>query len=169
MVDFIIDLSMNWDFEFDFSNIIDIVSLLVNTILAIYIVNNVQKNQNNERVIKDHFINEVKLVKDQYAVFYKDVIYGRLTAKQMLEWFKLMNIKILEISKMLNEQYKIADNIFNPYIIDLPQLITDDACYISQFRSNSFTIDVQLKRKIFDFHSRNLQIFNKCILLINNN
>ena len=168
MIRFIIDLGMDWNFEFDFSNIIDIVSIAVNGFLAIFIVKNVQKSQDNERVIKDHFINEVKAIKDQYALFYNNVIYGRLTSKEMLEWFKLMNIKVLDVSNMLNAHYKIKNDIFNPFIVNLPDLITNDNCFISQFNSLNFTIDMQLKRKIFDFHSRNLKIFNECIIMINN-
>ncbi|MGO4708644.1 hypothetical protein AB4Y90_05890 [Chryseobacterium sp. 2TAF14] len=168
MVRFIIDLSMDWNFEFDFSNIIDIVSMAVNAFLAVFIVKNIQKSQDNERVIKDHFINEVKAIKDQYAIFYNNVIYGRITAQGMLEWFKLMNIKVSDVSNMLEANYKIKNDIFNPFIINLPDLITNDNCYISQFRSSTFTIDVPLKRKIFDFHSRNLKIFNECIIMINN-
>lgn len=74
------------------SDIIAIIGVIINAFLAIWIVKTLQNNLANKRYLKDHLIQEVKDLRSEYKKFLNELYQGKLRPKQILPWFKLMNI-----------------------------------------------------------------------------
>ena len=51
-----VNIFFNFNFDISFSELIDILSIVVNSFLAIWIVKTIQNKINNKIVLKDHFI-----------------------------------------------------------------------------------------------------------------
>lgn len=59
------------------SDIIAIVDIVINAILAIIIIVIIQKKMTTKRVLKDYFINEIKTIQEEYSFFIQDIIAGK--------------------------------------------------------------------------------------------
>ena len=58
------------------SDIIAIVDIVINAILAIIIILIIQKKMTTKRVLKDYFINDIKTIQEEYSFFIQDIIAG---------------------------------------------------------------------------------------------
>lgn len=120
----------------DVSDWISIIGLIVNSFLAIWIVRSVQNSINNKRILKDHFINEVKSISEEYRIFINDLQLGKIYPKSVLPWFKMMNIKITDLLNVFAERYKIDKNYLAPYRDELNELITESDDYANNYKTN---------------------------------
>lgn len=161
MVDFIIlDLS--------FSDYLDIFSLIINSFLAIWIVYIIQNNLNNKRILKDHFINEIKELRKEYKNFLNSLYLGKLKPKEVIPWFKLMNIKSKNLLFLLNKKYKVDKNALHPYQIHLRKIVTEFSEFDENFKTNrEFKLSEESKNELIIFQQDYNGIFNSLIMDIN--
>lgn len=154
----------------DVSDVISILSIVVNAFIAIWVVSEIQKNTSNRRILKDHFINEVKDIKDLYKDKFNQIMTNKSKPKDLLIWFKVMYIKIDDLLKCLNELYDVDLAYLEPYQRDLRYIVTENSDFIDAFSSNSeIQVSTVFMRDLMDFHQKNHKIFNKLIIQINNN
>ncbi len=161
------DLNFGLYTEFDFSNLIDLITLIVNVFLTIWIVKTVQENQNNKRTLKDLFINDVKEIKNNFSNFYNNLIRGNYSAREIIEWLKIINIKLNETNKFLNEKYGIENDYLTRYARELRELITNHSEFERQFRDQKVIPNQDFKNSILNFYQQNSKIFTNTIVLIN--
>jgi len=150
------------------SDWIDIISLAINSALAVWIVITIQNNLNNRRVLKDHFINEVKNCRGEYKDFLSRLSSHHVKPKSIAPWFKLMNIKVTDLMSLLHQKYKVDKNCLEAYQVELRMLVTEFDEFVSSYKTNS---EIKLKEeslsKIIKFQQNNNGIFNKIIIKIN--
>ena len=73
-----------FNYSLDFSDYIEITGIIVNFFLAIWIVKTIQNKLTNKRVLKDHFISEIKELRVEYNAYIKDCYDGKLIPKETL-------------------------------------------------------------------------------------
>lgn len=153
----------------DISNCIEIIGIIVNAILAFWVVNELQKKIDNQRTLKNHFISEVKEIQKDYQKYLSKLYNGKMTPKKTLAWFKLMNIKINNLIELIHSIYGIDDKILHPYQVKLRELITENDDYINKFKEdNTISLSDKSKNSIMNFHDKNRIIFSRLIVTINN-
>lgn len=140
----------------------------VNAGLAIWIVRAIQDNLNNRRVLKDHFICEVKDLRNSYKEYLNNLHGGKTLPQSITPWFKLMNIKVNDLMVILNKKYRIQIDNLLPYQTTLPELITDSEEFIRQFMGDKpVKFSEETKKALIRFQQEHNQRFNDLIILIN--
>ncbi|TND09852.1 MAG: hypothetical protein FD123_780 [Bacteroidetes bacterium] len=163
-----IECCMNWFWRLEPSDWIEIFGILINAGLAIWIVITIQNRLTNKRVLKDYFISEVKDLRNEYKICLSNLYTGKTYPKSVTPWFKLMNIKVNDLMKILQEQYKIDKDILKPYQNDLRELITEDENFIKQFKNDKpIEFNDSSKNSFMKFQQQNNSLFNKLIISIN--
>ena len=147
---------------------ISLLGILVNLFLAIWVIRTIQTRLNNKRILKDHFINEMKDIRIEYKNLFTN-LYGNQTYPKLLTpWFKLMNIKVNDLLEIMHDKYQIDKSILLPYQLTLQELITNNVDFITQFRLNKaikFSEDSHIQ--FIKFQQDNNHLFNDIIIKIN--
>ena len=137
--------------------------------LAFYIIENVQEKAGNKRIQKDHYLEEIKEIKQDYKLFVNNLTSDSLKANEVMIWFKSFNIKSNDLLEELNDLYSIKINILKPIQIDLRELIDELPDYIENFsKKTNWVLSPDSKNKIFEFQKNKIRIFNEIMLSINN-
>lgn len=151
------------------SDWIDICGILVNAILGLWIVLTIQNKLTNKRVLKDHFIGEIKDISLEYKDCLERLYSNSLLPSDVIPWFKLMNIKINDLMIFLDNTYKIELDLLQPYQTTLRDLITNNVDYINNYQSNNpIVLSSASKLDFIKFQQDNNKIFNDLIIKINN-
>lgn len=152
------------------SDIIAIIGVIVNSILAIWIVKTLQNNLTNKRYLKDHLIQEIKGLRNEYKIFLNELYHGRLKPKQILPWFKLMNIKIQDVMKIVNEKYGLEKDILKNYQVELRNIVTEQEEFTDNFKNNEcISLKESSFKELLKFQQENNSKFNELIIEINDN
>lgn len=164
---FIEAASSGADWSFTLSDLLNILGIAANVILAIIIINYLQKKIDNKRVMKDHFIQEVKELKLEYITLINNVYSGKyVSAVETLPELKLLSIKINNLNDYLTEIYSIKDEPFMPYQIELNKIITEN--YIELPGITKIGKEAQVRRELLVFEQKYIGKFTDVIILINN-
>ncbi len=161
-------VNFNFVFEFQFVDIINIIGIVVNGFLAVWIVNTIQNNLNNQRVLKDHFIKEINDFKCEYNNFFKKVHMNDVRPQEIIRWFKEMNIKVYDLMNLINNQYGISKDKLRPYQIDLREITTNLSEFNSSFQRNDLISFSHKSILTYEkFRRENNYIFNEIIVELN--
>jgi hypothetical protein len=150
------------------TNWIAILGIFVNSALAIWIVRTIQSRLTNKRVLKDHFINEVKEIRNEYKCCLNNLYSNKTLPKTLIPWFKLMNIKVADLLTLINAKYKIDKDRLSPYQRELQELITNNEDFITQFNTDKPVVFTENSRSlIIKFQQEHNHLFNDIIIKIN--
>lgn len=150
------------------SDYIEIASIVINVIFGVWVIITIQKNLNNRRILKDHFIAEIKDIRNEYRDFLVSLSSNRIKPKQVAPWFKLMNIKVTNLVGILNNKYNLDNKVLYPYQVELRETVTEFEEYINNFKTNTeIKLNDESMGKIINFQQTNNGIFNKIIIHIN--
>jgi len=153
--------------NFQVSDFVDILSLLVNAFLGIWIVKILTNKLTNKRTLKDHFITEVKELRQEYKTYLNLLYSNKVHPQLVLPWFKLMNIKVDGLLEYLNEIYHVDVKILKPYQIQLRDLITDSKSFNEQFNNQTIEFSEDFKIELIKFQQENAYLFTDLIIQIN--
>ena len=157
-----------FNYSLYFSDFIEIIGIVVNFFLAIWIVRTIQNKLTNKRVLKDHFMCEIKELRIEYNLFIKDCYDGKLIPRDTLRWFKLRNIKNNHLMNDINELYNVNSIDLNSFQNDLRDLITNSNEYSANYRANTDVIfKYSTKRDLDLIQARYYGLFNKLIRFVN--
>ena len=131
------------------SDIIAIVDIVINAILAIIIIVIIQKKMTTKRVLKDYFINEIKTIQEEYSFFIQDIIAGKQNAKSLLPWFKIMNMRISRLEKTFQKELKIKPSIHS-LSTELQISITETDEFNDSFKEDKLSPSESLKALIYE-------------------
>jgi len=151
-----------------YSDWINILGVIVNAFLAIYIVKKIQEKSTNKRYLKDYTINEVIKIRNDYRAFFDNLYLNQMESFDIMSWFKLMNIRINDLTEIINNYYYIENNIFDPYTIRLRYLFDNNDNYIRAFSNKEkIVLDENSGNTFIHFQQENINLFNKIIIHIN--
>ena len=152
----------------DASNWISIAGIFINACLAGWIVLTIQSKLANRRVLKDHLIEELKEIRMEFRNCLNNIYSNKTPPKNVLPWFKLINIKIEDLTAIINMKYKINKDILRPYQNELRDLITESEDFEKQYEgSGLYAPSVSTKTALMKFQQRNSHLFNDVIIKIN--
>lgn len=152
----------------DFSDFIEIAGIVVNFFLAIWIVKTIQNKLTNKRVLKDHFICEIKELRVEYSEYIKKCYAGNLVPQDTLRWFKIVNIKATHLMNDVEELYKINCPELTLFHNDLRDAITNSNEYSQNFRANNpVSFNARTKRTIDLIQLAHYGLFNKLVRHVN--
>lgn len=149
------------------SDWINIVSIIVNIGLTLFIVRSVQNKQNNTRVLKDFMISEVKEIKANYKELFKKIQHDKIQPSLIIPWFKSSNGNVNDTMRILNDKFGIEKNKLKPFQFELNKLITDNDDYTSQFNTNYVTFSQKSKDIFSAFENKYNKLFTELIISIN--
>lgn len=141
--------------------------VLVNAGLAYWIVRTIQNKLTNKRVLKDHFINEIKEIRNDYKTCLDNLYSNNTHPHRVIPWFKLMNIKVEDLMTIVSTKYKIDKSKLKPYQIELLDLITNNHDFMAQYNSDKVTFSENSRSQLIKFQQSNNQLFNEIIIAIN--
>jgi len=154
--------------SFQPSDWIDLIGILVNSLLAIWIVRTIQSKLTNKRVLKDHFINEIKEIRNDYKTCLNNLYTSQSVAKRVIPWFKLMYIKVDDLMKLINQKYAIDKKMLSPYQNELRELITENEDFIKQYETGKpITFSEDSKSQFIKFQQSYNHLFNDIIIRVN--
>lgn len=139
----------------------------MNILIAVGIAYVLQNKFTNKRTLKDHFISEVKEIRSEYRTFLTDLYSNTSSPRELLSWFKLMNIKVGDLISIVNQKYEIPENFFNSYQIELRELVTNSEDFERCFRSNRLNLSESTRRDLTRFQQEHQRLFNDLIIKIN--
>jgi hypothetical protein len=151
----------------DISNWIDIIGIGINAVLGIVIVLIVSSRVSNKRALKDYFINEIKDVRDCYRKFLNELLGGRCDFNITNNWFQVMNMRLTDLERVLNESYsnlKLPTKELNQ---ELRDLLTSSDDFNNSFNKPSISINQLLKQAIYKKHSEISTSLIKTVVKIN--
>lgn len=146
---------------------IAILGVIINAGLAIWIVRTIQNKLTNRRILKDHFINEIKEIRNEYKSWLNSLYSNNTHPLRVIPWFKLMNIKVDNLMSIANAKYGINKSILRPYQIELPDLITNNPDFVSHFKKDKIVFSEQSRSQLIMFQQTYNQLFNEIIISIN--
>ena len=148
------------------SDVIAIISLLITSILGIWIGSTVQKNLTNNRALKEYYIGEVKLINDDYSSFLNCLFKSAITSKDIQEWFKVMNIKIETIQSSIVSELDILPEVLANHIT-MKQYVTNSNEFNSCYQHKSLILTTSTRDRILEIHRDLKNSFVKIIIDIN--
>lgn len=150
------------------SDWIALFSIVINSLLAIWIVKAVQIKLTNKRVLKDHLISEIKDIRIDYRNMFEQLSNNKLRPKTIVPWFKLMNIKTKDLLSIAKDKYNIRQDTLEPYQIELRETITELEEFVGSYKKNSKICLSQTSHGIITkFQQQNNHVFNKLIIAVN--
>lgn len=141
---------------------------LVNAAFGFWIVRTIQGKMTDKRVLKDHFIVEIKELRSEYKSFLIHLYSNNIHPKKVIPWFKLMNIKIDDLMELISPRYKIDKNVLLPYQTSLRDLVTENEDFMQQFKVDKNVVFTEGSRASFiKFQQEHNKLFNSVITKIN--
>lgn len=141
--------------------------VIVNAGLAYWIVRTIQNKLTNKRVLKDHFINEIKEIRNEYKTCLNNLYSNCTHPHRVIPWFKLMNIKVDDLMIIIQKKYFINRDILKPYQIELQELITNNEDFMAQYNAEKVVFSQNSRTQLIKFQQLHNQVFNEIIIIIN--
>lgn len=154
--------------EANWEVIVNFFGILVNGFLAWWIVSSIQKKQNNVRIIKDHFINEIKDLRSDCKKFLQKVYSGDCTQNEIITTTRLIGIKSSDLLTIFNRRLLINHAYLHSYHIELNRILTDDTGFlVANGDGLKVRLSAQGKLQLLQFQSQHNSRFNDLILEVN--
>ena len=146
-------------------NIVDFSSLIITSIIGLYIAISVQKNITSEKSEKDLLINEITQIKAEFKVIYSGVLNENLNFSDTVFNFKLCSSNLSNLDDLftickIEDKSKINDILRT--LTEIKILVTG-----SSIVDNKFQINDENKSLFFSFYRKITEQFFELIVEIN--
>jgi hypothetical protein len=159
--------SINFFSSLEAADSIALLGVVVNAGLAYWIVRTIQNKLTNKRVLKDHFINEIKEIRNDYKTCLNDLYSNNTHPHRVIPWFKLMNIKVDDLMTIIRKKYCIDKDKLKPFQLELQELITNNEDFMAQYNREKIVFSQTSRTKLIKFQQSHNQLFNEIIIAIN--
>lgn len=150
----------------DHSDLIGILEICVNIFLAIGVIIYFQKKNENQRHLKNYFIETVKDIQSDYYIFINDVLDGKLSSRDIINWFSKASQNLSELEKFIKEELNISDQTLGIQSRLLMQKITNSADFNDQFSNSNYLPEKTTKNDITLFHKTfRLKVLKKIVAI----
>ena len=145
------------------------IGIVVSALVAIWIVDTLQKKLDRNLQLKDHFSKEVLAVREQYRNLVRDLTGSSQRPKQIVNNFKMTSIYANDLLRLLNTQYKTPTDILQPFQTELLSIATDCEEYNKAYRYNKkFQYRKVTIETIREFEKKHDKLFNDILMTIYN-
>ena len=137
--------------------------------ITLYIASTISRKLDSERTLKNHFIDEVKEVREHEDAIFQYIITNRIKPQQLKSMLGNLNTNVGDLMNLLKSQYGIEDSYLNAFQWKYSQLITDDEDFTSSYKDDlEFNFKPQLLKDFSSYRADKLRLFNDLIVVINN-
>ena len=145
------------------------IGIVVSAMVAIWIVDILQRRHENRHQLKDHLSKEVLGVREQYRKLIRDLIGTEQRPKQIVNDFKITSIYANDLLKLLNNQFGTPTNILLPFQTELLSIATDCEEYNAAYsRNRKFQYRRATIAAIQGFEKSHDILFNEILMTIYN-
>jgi hypothetical protein len=137
--------------KFQSGDYISIVDILVTIIIAIWISIFVNKNFTTIRAVKEYFITENKLIKDEYNDFLDKIFRSNFKPSEVQEWFKIMTMKLDVLERYLKKEFKVHPKLLKHHN-KMKILITGSEELNSNYKEQSFSLSIENRVTLHNIH-----------------
>ena len=156
-------------FAQDWLSVIDTAISLIGWGITLFIALSISRKLDSERALKNHFIEEVKAVRDHEEAIFQYIISNSIKPQQLKSMMGNLNTNVGDLMNLLKSQYGIDDSFLNAFQWKYSQLITDDEDFTSNYKGDQeFKFKPQLLKDFSNYRADKLKLFNDLIVEINN-
>ena len=156
-------------FAQDWLSIIDSIFTLVGLILTFYIAIIISRKLDSERTLKNHFIEEVKTIREHEESIFQYIISNNIQPQKLKSMLGNLNTNVSDLMSLLKSQYGMDDSYLDAFQWKYSQLFTDDEDFTSNYKGDvEFHFKQQLLKDFTNYRTDKLRLFNDLIVLINN-
>ncbi|EKJ84922.1 hypothetical protein CLV96_0307 [Leptospira meyeri] len=149
------------------SDYIAVADIIFNLLLAIFVIFFLQKKIDDKKYLKEHFINEIIQIRENYRTFLINLETNCLKPKEILSLLKSMNITLNDLMIILNEVYNIEPTYLINYQTELRNIVTEFNEFSKNFSKNKkVVLKDESVLEIMNFHQRNNCKFNELIKIV---
>jgi hypothetical protein len=152
--------------EFDVNSIINLLAIIVNIVIGVFILNILNKRISDKRALKDFIIKELIDVRELYRKFLNDLTSGKKCSRDILDWFKIINIRTTSLAEIIEEKYNYQLET-KDLLHQLRVLITGAEEFNESFNDSNFTPRTNLQNEIIYKHNLITKSFINAIVQIN--
>lgn len=144
-----------------------LLGIVVGGYVAVWVVNTLQKELDNDRFLKEHFGKEVVSIRDKYRDLIDNINAGKLTPKVIKTNLSRLSASISMLMPLISSQFGIDRKSLNKGVIDLGRLIEDDDLFSSSYNNNeSFKPSDDLSKEIAKLEQENDKQYNELLISI---
>lgn len=149
--------------------LVSAIGICVSAIVAVWIVDNIQKKMDIQHSLKGHFASEVLGVRMEYRGLISDLISTKQKPSEIKKNFRKINIHASNLLQLLNTQYGVPNEILLPYQMELQQIATDSNDFVNAFRNDrKFAYRQDTVVAFQNFEKLNDHLFNDILIKIYN-
>jgi hypothetical protein len=147
---------------------IAIASIVVNSLLAVWIVTSIQSRVSNNRSLKDYIIAEIIRLRDDYNHHFDCLMSDGVVAQEALAWYKMMGNRIATLSNSLASEYGLDQALLGSFHSQLRLLVTNNSDFMAQYKSKrNVAFKADSKSSFLQFRSEHEHIFHDIVVLVN--
>lgn len=140
--------------QLETSDIISIIETIVTAAIGIWIGVVVQKNQQNNRAIKEYFIDEINSTNEKYNTFFEQVYEQQITGQKTTEWFKIMNNQFEIFDLNLRKEISINASTLKGLHIEFRNFLTSSEDFNNAFTKPGIILSPVVKNVIMNYQAR---------------
>lgn len=143
------------------------IGIVVSAMVAIWIVDILQRRHENRHQLKDHLSREILGVREQYRNLIRNLMATTQKPKQIVNDFKITGIYANDLLQLLNTQFDTPTDILQPYQTELLNIATDCEEYnLAYQRNKKFQYRKETINKIQTFEKSHDKLFNDILMTI---
>lgn len=144
----------------------DIIAFL-SLLITIYIAWVVQQTLTRNRYLREYFITELKILRDDYSLFFKDLYQGQFSARSIIDRLKVFSIRVTQLDKHLQSCFKLKPNHFSTQMFEIQSYITSCDEFNSNYRANNIHLKGRTWSEIYKKRSDIINEMTNLIIEIN--
>lgn len=144
-------------------------AMVTSAMVAIWIVDKLQRSLENRQQLKDHLSKEVLSVREQYRELVRNMTGTTQTPRQIRSSFKTTGIYASDLLQLLHTQFGTPVDILIPFQTELLGIATDCEEYNNASRHNrKFKYRKTTIAQIIEFEKSHDKLFNNILMTIYN-
>lgn len=146
-----------------FSDIISFIGLCFTIWIAIV----VQRGFTQSRYIREYFINELKIIGEDYKCLFNSLYSSEIGAAELKNKLKLISMHILSIENFIKSYYKIEYLEMYSIHSDFQQFITSGEDFNEQYKSTVIKFSVNTRYEIEKLQKKIVCAITTIIITVN--
>jgi len=130
---------------------IALLDIVITVIIAIWISIFVNNNFTTIRAVKEYFITEDQIIRDEYNEFLKKIYNNEGNPREIPEWFKVMTMKINVYEGFLKKEFHVHPKL-GKHHTKIKILITGSDELNSSFNAETFSLLGTSKTSLHKIH-----------------
>jgi hypothetical protein len=113
-------------------------------------------------------ISELLDIRITYKNKIEKIHASKTKPQELIPWFKLMNVKVINLMQLINNKYGIDERKLYPFQNQLRLIITEDKGFIEAYSANYYIeLTENTKNEIYRFLQDYSHLFNDLIVEVN--